>query len=376
MPITPAPTAPERPPATPQSDPMGITDDEPPAYTPGPDVYHGESTLEVGPARPFQTAVAAPRQQQQQYAPRNLHPRQRGFGGGGGSLWRQLRDEIIAPLTGPQYASSSSGWSSYPGQQRARQYVPPPMPPPRQQQQQQQPPVVSEFARDFYATADVPDTVLLSDASSARYPPPPGPPPNSEGGIPDDGRPTTMPMAGHPLLRDGNMLVYPPHHECNKCDNTGYKNADPTHPCTKCWERYARPYAGAVTYAPSSSPSSSASSSPSLPGTHSSVTFQRPLPQLYTPPSHARSRSADDRPLYPPPPPPAIPPQLPARPPPQGAAPPPRHPHLPPQGLVLPPGDPRLGGMLCYRCGGRGAINFLMFEGVPCGSCRGVGRVY
>ncbi|KAK6964726.1 hypothetical protein R3P38DRAFT_3300125 [Favolaschia claudopus] len=108
---------------------------------------------------------------------------------------------------------------------------------------------MSEFARDFYGTTSVPPGAF-SDASGMRglgYPPPPprhpsqsqsqqGGPPSGGGGeelvvkerenggraTPDDSRPTTTPTAGHPLLLDGNMLVYPKHHECSKCASCLY----------------------------------------------------------------------------------------------------------------------------------------------------------
>ncbi|KAK7024700.1 hypothetical protein R3P38DRAFT_1049959 [Favolaschia claudopus] len=172
---------------------------------------------------------------------------------------------------------------------------------------------ISEFARDFYATTNVPSgafsdvsrmrgtgTVPGDAGASARYPSPPPPrhPTQSqqggpgeggggggnggaEGGIitPDDRRPTTNPTAGHPLLLNGNMLVHPKHHECHKCNNTGSKNADSLRPCYRCSDRYARPYAGAVTYAPSSRGSSMTTTTASA--NHSfATTFHKPLSHL------------------------------------------------------------------------------------------------
>ena len=49
--------------------------------------------------------------------------------------------------------------------------------------------------------------------------------------------------------------------------NPGYKNYDPSHPCSRCWEKYATPFSGPITYA-SWSTDGQSGSSPS---------FQRPL---------------------------------------------------------------------------------------------------
>ena len=66
------------------------------------------------------------------------------------------------------------------------------------------------------------------------------------------------------------------------------------------------------------------------------------------------------------------------------SAPPPRQPqpnvhltsHPPPGATVLSPGDPRIGGLLCWRCGGRGTISFLIFDEEACSVCGGMGRVF
>lgn len=95
---------------------------------------------------------------------------------------------------------------------------------------------VSDFARDFYTAGDNADTGLLGGASSQytaphtslsresssrRYTPPPRntPQPGVEPstGVPDDGKPTRTPVPGHPLIRDGKVLVYPTEFECPKC---------------------------------------------------------------------------------------------------------------------------------------------------------------
>ncbi|KAJ7727556.1 hypothetical protein DFH07DRAFT_757682 [Mycena maculata] len=355
---TEAPSNPQRyaPPSTPPPDPTGLTEEAPPAYTAGPDVHQGESTIEYGPSRPFQPAPPPP-QQPARYAP--PPPPQNGGWvpqqqpSPAPSLWQQLTGQVTGADSGAQFPPAS--WSAYPAhQQQPQVHVHPPPPTTH----------VSDFARDFYATTSVPPNAF-SDVSGARthsrsrYPPPPGAPPpgaartpspSTSGALADDGRPTTAPVPGHPLLRDGNMLVYPPHYECYKCNNTGYKHADPGHPCARCWDRFARPYAGsALAYAPHSAPS------PSGGPAHASSSFQRPLPRLCAPPPGASA--------YRPPPPQIL------------AA--PRGPGgYPPPGATYPPGDARLGGVPCWRCGGRGTLSFLIFETLPCGVCRGVGRVF
>lgn len=47
-----------------------------------------------------------------------------------------------------------------------------------------------------------------------------------------------------------------------------------------------------------------------------------------------------------------------------------------PPDISMRPGDPRLGGRLCWKCGGTGRITFFMFEGGMCNVCGGVGRTY
>ncbi|KAJ7611918.1 hypothetical protein DFH06DRAFT_1109709 [Mycena polygramma] len=385
-PHPPPATAQYAPPSTPHpdSDPTGLTEEAPPAYTTRPDVYQGESTVEFGPARPFQ-----------QQAP---------------SLWQQLTGQSAGSSTA-QFPPAS--WSSYPGgQQQQQQYASPPPP--------QQAPLpltthVSEFARDFYATTSVPPGAFY-DVSGARnasasgseagypppalpppqqtaqYQPPPGAPPAARtpspshaggGGMPDDGRPTSTPIPGHPFLNNGHMLVYPPHHECSKCNNTGYKHGDPARPCTKCWSRYARPYSGAVAHAPPASASALGSGSAG----HASTTFQRPLPCQYAPPrssapgslsaypgaSSSHLFSASTRTRTPSPSPTGLCGPSPAT---YGPNAPGGHSAYPPPPTVYAPGDARMGGAPCWRCGGRGTLSFLVFETMPCSICQGVGRVF
>ncbi|KZV88204.1 hypothetical protein EXIGLDRAFT_772914 [Exidia glandulosa HHB12029] len=125
-----------------------------------------------------------------------------------------------------------------------------------------------------------------SSAGSAAQEAPPAPQRGAKEPMPslaprpaeEDARPTTSPVPGHPFLRDGQILVYPISFECHKCLNTGYKNGDPYHPCRGCWDQYAKPYTGALTYAPFSASSSS---------THSQISLQRPLPRPSPAPASA-----------------------------------------------------------------------------------------
>ncbi|PWN33916.1 uncharacterized protein FA14DRAFT_66280 [Meira miltonrushii] len=81
----------------------------------------------------------------------------------------------------------------------------------------------------------------------AGYAPPSIPPPGANGAGPSSQlshyAPTTTPVPGQPLLRNGMMLVYPHGWRgCPKCHDTGYKYNDPTHPCRKCWQSYGQTF--------------------------------------------------------------------------------------------------------------------------------------
>lgn len=225
--------------------------EEPPAYTPTADPLIGESSLEVGPRRPFQPAPRQPappqQQQQQQYpAPRWPPPQPQ---------QRQQRDWT------PQPQTLLGDWLGYPGQsQQSQPTRPPPQasvyrstshpPPPRHPHSRSSveltPEPVSDFAREFYAAgagdasaqAESSSSASAASGSRSQYAPPPGAPPvpskgyapppgsppvarprsSAEGaGVADDGRPTKTPTPGHPLLLNGKMLVYPAGYECHKC---------------------------------------------------------------------------------------------------------------------------------------------------------------
>ncbi|SPO27375.1 uncharacterized protein UTRI_10492 [Ustilago trichophora] len=48
----------------------------------------------------------------------------------------------------------------------------------------------------------------------------------------------------------------------------------------------------------------------------------------------------------------------------------------PPGALVVMPGDPRIGGRLCFECGGRGLTESFWFGDETCLRCRGSGRIF
>ncbi|KAI0630485.1 hypothetical protein C8Q77DRAFT_1062868 [Trametes polyzona] len=417
-----------------------LTEELPPAYTPAPNVYEGEATLELGPRRPFQNPVPV---QPQDHPP-----------------WVSPQPPNHSPWLSPQ-PTATSDWAVFPAsrhRESANLYTrpaPPPVHPSHQGLRPSSTPLVpaspsqplSDFARDFYAAgagtgmnegvlggpsaqyqSDTPGA-SSSSATVAQYAPPPGEPPyratksgpTSPTGpgrdqVPDDGRPTEKPVPGHPLLRHGKVLVYPKDYECHKCHNTGYKNYDPSHPCSRCWDKYAKPYTGALTYTPWGADASGPSSAGSA-----RTTLQRPLPQFRAPQASLHQPSAS---WYgPPPPPPRGDPSLSrsastsrvgsgypgasarvipvfgggvpvgsyldplqarGRPafPPQTWFGGPQQPVVvdgpPPRGnaVVYAPGDPRLGGRLCWRCGGDGKTSLFIFDEETCRVCNGIGRTY
>lgn len=327
----------------------GIPDLPPPAYSVSPNVSGGELVVEQGPRRPFQRAP-----------------------------------EPFLQLSPPQ------------NQQRLRsqspQSAPPPSPPdsaPARPQSQ-----LSDFARDFYSATPTPPAT--QQPQQPRFAPPPGPPPprrprpastssgaGSTAPPVSDGRPTTTPTPGRPLLRNGKTLVYPENYLCPKCtfltpshlplsdaypqtrkgQNTGYKSFDPSHPCRKCWDRFGKPFTSIL----ASSPWSGQGSGPSQ--SEHGRTFQRPLP-AFNPPPQVRPPPPQPMPgMYPPSSPTgATNPNLRVVPMPDG--------NMPPVGAtVVMPGDPRIGGRLCWRCGGRGVTPFLIFDEETCDTCGGIGRL-
>ncbi|KAF5361902.1 hypothetical protein D9756_002097 [Leucocoprinus leucothites] len=367
---------------SPRSDPL----DEPPPYTPRADPLQGESTVEFGPARPFQQPPSAPRPApvpEQPRQPAFLSPQPTGSSRRGRSLWRQLTaqiDQIADELDSrgnnagrrsnltPQATGASL--SSYPGRSATTTSPPtqrrvPPLPPRRRAGSSSSlPETPSDFARDFYAAGAGEGTFPDVDgnqttANRPQYTAPHGPPPQRE-----DRSPTTIPTAGRPLLREGKLLVYPRGHTCEKCFNTGYKGSDPHRPCKKCWTKYAKPFSGPLVYSYTSSATSSNTQN---------INLQRPL-------SNTPNRSG-----HPPPqffPPPARPanngwhsvPQGGTR---SGASHVSSGPRIgpPPGATIYRPGDPRIGGDLCWRCSGKGTMNIII-DVINCPICGGCGRTF
>ncbi|KAF8633046.1 hypothetical protein AX17_004690 [Amanita inopinata Kibby_2008] len=496
-------------PSPPLPPPPAFPDEDPPAYTPSPDIRQGEATLEVGPRRPFQQRRLSPAatgvsiSQSQSYPHRHPVPqplpRQRNEPA---SMLQALADSLVdrlerisvvqgryptaggASLTPhPTGSSSSSSWTAYPGRQhppsqpvwtpgppptrlshaRSQSTLGPrtgredtgnpslrvPPPPPRHPLVAQStgggsssivgsndnatlrptPSLTpshtgrsnssaantestSDFAREFYAvgtgeeflnSAEMEQSDEAASELRRRASSPPAPPRSTRpghgpgastsnintgnGGTVEDNRPTTKPVPGHPLLRDGKILVYPKDHACSKCLNIGYKHADPTHPCKKCWSKYSKPYSPALLYAPTNAG-----------GSGSLTTLQKPLPKFYPPQGRPVASSSS----------PASPTQPNSRnaspswkygsnssfntnataaatsatfssggnrvvrvaqtsflspPPPLGA-------------VVYQAGDPRLGGRLCWRCGGAGRVSYFILDNSECMECGGIGRLF
>ncbi|TXT08617.1 hypothetical protein VHUM_02745 [Vanrija humicola] len=216
---------------------------------------------------------------------------------------------------------------------------------------------------------------------SSGYAPPPAPPP-SHGPPPpqqnrhsapqqqeedEDPSPTEAPVPGRPLLRNGQLLVYPKGHHCSKCQNTGYKNYDPKNPCSSDWRKYGKPYNGAlaVSYKQHFKPGGNAA-------TAAASNFQKPLPK-HRPAGPGHAAANGYHPAY----------QQPGFHPQQWGAPQPpmmmghTYGMAPPGAVVMQAGDPRLGGRLCWRCNGAGReAGFFLFDDQTCSQCRGIGRVF
>ncbi|KAI6041846.1 hypothetical protein EDC04DRAFT_2866980 [Pisolithus marmoratus] len=369
-----------------------IDEDLPPAYTPAADTALGEETLEVGPQRPFQPPLSQPLPAPPRTMPIPmptppdiiLSPptEQPQWHQAPGQAYRSNPQSQSQPCT-PQHHT----WSS------SRMYT---VKYPRGRTPGSGTSgggligAVVDTVRDFvdaisaqqvnrgaYASSYPPSTpgpYAQSYAPPATSTPRPVSPtslptsPTSRPDVPDDGRPTRVPVPGHPLLRDGMLLVYPKSHTCWKCHNTGYKDYDPLHPCRKCWDKYGKPYAGALAYAPWSSSDSASNSR-----------MQRPLPRDL-PQSTSTSGGRPRMGCIVPPPSPRSPHVLQRRSGPSyyihnpllgmGCSPP--VPHAQP----VPPGDPRLGGQKCLKCSGTGVNVVLLFDLAACQRCGGIGRVW
>ncbi|KXN90351.1 Proline-rich protein HUA1, partial [Leucoagaricus sp. SymC.cos] len=374
----------------PRDDPL----DEPPPYTPRADPLQGETTVEYGPSRPFQQPPASSRQPQ---APASrpiashLQPQPTGsYRRGGRSLWQQLTDQIDqfanelerrTATANTRYVSpqrTDASWSSYPGRMpdnsTSRPTLPrnvPPLPPRRRSASATSlPGTSSDFARDFYAAGTGAGMFSESQGgpptsnNASRSPPTSNP---SQQRTTEDRSPTTTPVPGRPLLREGKLLVYPRGHMCEKCHNTGYKHYDPLRFCKKCWSKYGKPFSGPLAYSYASSSASSNTQN---------INLQRPLPDV--------SSRLSGQSRYQPPP---VPPRRASFNGMRSASPGgyynqgpvinslPRS-GAPPQGAIIyQPGDPRLGGDLCWSCNGKGRMSILI-DVIRCPICGGCGRTY
>lgn len=151
----------------------------------------------------------------------------------------------------------------------------------------------------------------------------------------------------------------------------GYKGGNPQKPCNQCWKKYAKPFSGPLVY---SFPADSASSS-------LASNLQKPLPHTLPSAPSVASSSA--------PQPARLTRNNPGRPPNQSGfnSPPtaPMRPMPPVSAPVVPPpvgnsvtyfaGDPRIGGRLCWKCGGQGSLEMFIFR-ETCTLCSGVGRIF
>ncbi|KAI9435212.1 hypothetical protein F5148DRAFT_47725 [Russula earlei] len=392
----------------------------PPAYSPAPDVSGGELVVELGPRRPFQRAPEPflsfpipqirPRQELQlpQPEPPRLAPRP-----STASLSSRLPHSPMSDFSRDFYNAGVTT-SRPPDTQRERpRREPPPrsptsdfardfysegtafLPPPDTQREQSNqnrfdhPSLpspgsshseMSGFARDFYsagtATPPSPGT-QQEQPHRPQYDPPPGPPPlprrpraastpnaNRPTAAPArDGRPTTTPTPGRPLLFNGKTLVYSESYLCQKCQNTGYKGFDPSHPCRKCWDRFGTPYTAILDSSPWGGQGTGTTSQ-----SQQGRSFQRPLPALKPPQARLPPLPVADAYRLP---------RCSSRawrcgtrrvPMPFGVPP-------PPDAAVVLPGDKRIGGRLCWQCGGRGKTPFLIFDELPCETCGGIGRL-
>jgi hypothetical protein len=244
-----------------------LAEDLPPAYTPGPDVRHGEQTVDIGPIRPFvqdDTAALEESLRRRQRRGASGYPgatRQQGWGYGAGGRgepgYMGLSGLLIELLT--------SGVRNSPGRSQHRpsflgtpggsvttpirpQMTGMPASPLRSltpqstggsyisRQPTGTPPLGSQRVQwgQYPGQRSAPSGVL-------NVPPPPvhplAPPSRRSGSsttsahrsFPEiqqsaipmiDARPTIRANAGRPLLHDGQVLVYPLGYECPKCTSS------------------------------------------------------------------------------------------------------------------------------------------------------------
>jgi hypothetical protein len=362
-----------RPPTPTRNSTLDILQEElPPEYTPGPNAYAGEQSIDFGPLRPFQNTSQPAQRPPVQPTGSNAYSSQQQFrspSGSSGSLRQALGSLILAALTEPPRDRNS--YSTSPALGRGLTTYGGPIQP--------RPPAAPYGA----SRSSVPST---SRGGWSQYPgqrqrsltPEPQP------SIPDDGKPTTRPTPGHPLLRDGKVLVYPLGHECRKCFNKGFRPVhastfdatpralapgDPSHPCKRCWRHHSRLYNSTLAQLDWKDAVDTNFQRPiSDPDVVSrSILTSGPIgaPRgLTSPPIGVRSPPLNFG-IGPPGP-------LGGR-----GQPPLQWRQTTPVGEAMyEPGDPRLGGRLCPRCHGTGRTRVFILETETCNLCGGVGRVF
>lgn len=207
-------------------------------------------------------------------------------------------------------------------QQQESQPLPPQGPPPQQQQQLRPPQHPSQ--QQSYSS-------LNSSISNHSYNRPSAPIPEKQ---------SLRPPADTPVkLRPATVVNPNPYlpwvysdsvKTCKKCGNTGYK-LKKEKPCSSCWKRYR----------PNTRP-------PETKSELQRLVLNPPKPKPINP--NVVSLPPGVRPMY----------QQPQS---MGAGP-----------MVVKPGDPRIGGVLCPRCNGRGLVHYFL-DLDTCPVCRGMGRV-
>jgi hypothetical protein len=175
----------------------------------------------------------------------------------------------------------------------------------------------------------------------------------------------------HPKLLAYNIVIYPKGH------NIGYIGGNPQKPCNNCWKKYAKPFSGPLVYSfPANSPSSSLASNLQKPLPHilpssvasSSASFSQPARLTRNnpnsrQPSTSRSVVSNPAPMMRPMPPVSTSFSAPAAP--RSTA---------GNSVTYYAGDPRIGGRLCWKCGGQGSVEMFIFQ-ETCTVCSGIGRI-
>ena len=216
----------------PEDDSLGLEEEMPPAYTPSADVYHGESTVEVGPRRPFQPPPR-PTHRPSYSTPHSLS--ESTSSRSQPQLQPRPQSQPQQPPWIPTSSSGSSSWSinTYPGQRYERRggglvgalvdtvrEVVDAVSSAHDQMRVLPQAHTSAYPASYSQSSSSVGSHNTSShhgsqgqasaASSAQH--------LSQNQIADDGSPTNTPVPGHPLLNHGNILIYPnKDYFCAKC---------------------------------------------------------------------------------------------------------------------------------------------------------------